>query len=281
MDILSRELRLFFLPIEGNGFYPYSLRRKALVFYVTLALLFKLFSFPLVTMFPKTDLFAAVTANSIIQLTNQAREARGIAQARENSTLNRAAEEKALDMVREKYFAHTSPQGKTPWFWFLKNGYGFKYAGENLAIDFLQADDVVKAWLTSDLHRENLLNPNYQDVGVAVVAGDLGGRLSILAVQFFGSERSPLTEISPQALHPSSASITLSKAVGFLAEPGAVYTGLALFIFLALLLATFRQTPIPVPSQALIGGILAFGVVVAMLYLPSAGSFYGFEARIF
>ena len=51
--------------------------------------------------------------------------------------LQEAAEKKAQDMIENNYFAHTSPQGKTPWHWVEESGYDYRYAGENLAINQL------------------------------------------------------------------------------------------------------------------------------------------------
>jgi len=64
-----------------------------------------------------------------------------------------------------------------------KNNYNYKYAGENLAIDFIDSSQVIEAWLNSPSHRANLLNQNYQEIGVAVVSGNLEGYETTLVVQ--------------------------------------------------------------------------------------------------
>lgn len=49
-------------------------------------------------------------------------------------------------------------------------------------------DSVVKAWMNSPTHRENLLSSRYQDIGIAVIDGSLGGRETTLVVQMFGTK---------------------------------------------------------------------------------------------
>ncbi|EKD90091.1 MAG: hypothetical protein ACD_32C00026G0001, partial [uncultured bacterium] len=90
-------------------------------------------------------------------------------------------------MFSENYWAHFAPSGKTPWDFILNAGYKFTFAGENLAKNFTSSDAVVKAWMASPTHRDNLLNPKYQDIGIAVAEGNLNGQKTILVVQEFGT----------------------------------------------------------------------------------------------
>jgi hypothetical protein len=41
--------------------------------------------------------------------------------------------------------------------------------------------------MNSPSHRENILNPNYSDIGIGVVEGSLSGADTTIIVQFFGS----------------------------------------------------------------------------------------------
>jgi len=96
-------------------------------------------------------------------------------------------------MFKNKYFSHYSPTGISPWDWIDKSGYDYYYAGENLAMNFLDTEEVIKGWLNSPSHRENLLNKDYKDMGIAVVSGDFNneGINRILVVQMFGSKAKP------------------------------------------------------------------------------------------
>jgi len=77
---------------------------------------------------------------------------------------------KARDMIDNNYFGHFSPTYGSPGQMLRKFGVNFRSAGENLS----KAGDVYKAhmlFLTSTQgHREIMLNPNYNKVGVAVVS---------------------------------------------------------------------------------------------------------------
>jgi hypothetical protein len=64
--------------------------------------------------------------------------------------------------------------------------YNYTYAGENLAMNFSEAEDALSAWLASPTHRDNILSQNYEDIGVAVVVGEINGTETTLVVQLFG-----------------------------------------------------------------------------------------------
>lgn len=130
---------------------------------------------------------SSITADNIVKLVNDARTGEGLKALQENSKLSKAAEEKAQDMIKNDYFAHNSPDNKTPWYWIEKVGYNYKYAGENLAMNFSSAEDEQKAWMKSESHRKNILNSNYQEIGVAVEEGKIDGQSTTVVVQMFGS----------------------------------------------------------------------------------------------
>jgi hypothetical protein len=128
-----------------------------------------------------------ITAKSVLVLVNKARQEKGLARLTENEKLDAAAQDKLKDMTEKKYFAHTSPAGIAPWYWFGKNNYDYKYAGENLAINFVTVENQHKAWMASPTHKKNILNSEFQEIGIAVGAGEINGETSIITVQEFGS----------------------------------------------------------------------------------------------
>ena len=92
----------------------------------------------------RTILGANIAASVLVDLTNQSRLAFNQSPLSRSSKLNEAAQMKGEDMVRRGYFAHISPDGVTPWYWFKEVGYNFLYAGENLAINFTESEGVEK-----------------------------------------------------------------------------------------------------------------------------------------
>lgn len=128
-----------------------------------------------------------VSKEEIIQLTNQERRNAGLSELAENALLDAAAEKKARDMVGNNYFAHTSPAGVDPWHWFEDVDYQYKYAGENLAMDFTSAVSVNRAWMKSPSHRDNILSDKFTEIGVAVIDGIIDEKETLVAVQLFGT----------------------------------------------------------------------------------------------
>ena len=86
-------------------------------------------------------------------------------------------------MFSKDYWAHNAPDGTTPWVFIKNTGYNYIYAGENLARGFNSASDVINAWMNSPEHRQNVLSPNYQNVGFAVATGTLSGEDTVLVVE--------------------------------------------------------------------------------------------------
>lgn len=130
---------------------------------------------------------ANIDQKKLIELTNIEREKKGLGKVTESEALDKAANLKAENMFAENYWAHFAPSGKTPWDFILGSGYHFTFAGENLAKNFYSSDEVVAAWMNSPTHRDNLLNTNYKDIGIAVVEGTLNGQKTTLVVQEFGT----------------------------------------------------------------------------------------------
>ncbi len=128
-----------------------------------------------------------ITSQKVIDLANADRKGGSLEKLTENDKLTEAAAAKAEDMITDDYFSHTAPDGTTPWRWIEKAGYDYNYAGENLAMDFVSADKMNRAWLASPTHRANILNEKYKDIGVAVREGIINGRGTIAVVQMFGS----------------------------------------------------------------------------------------------
>lgn len=133
------------------------------------------------------DSLSAIYASVLVTLTNQNRAAANVSQLKVNPILEKAAQMKADDMAAKSYFAHNTPDGKTPWYWFGLAGYEYVYAGENLAVNFEDSEDVETAWMNSRGHFLNIMNPKYTEIGIATSTGIYKGRTAIFVVQMFGA----------------------------------------------------------------------------------------------
>ena len=102
-----------------------------------------------------------------------------------NELLFSAAARHSQDMASRNYFSHTSPEGVTFTQRLAMEGYVGWAAGENIAGGQSTVSDVMGAWLSSEGHCRNIMQPLLNEVAVACVAGggygtywtmDMGGR---------------------------------------------------------------------------------------------------------
>ena len=151
---------------------------------------------------------ASISTGEMINLTNNSRTEAGLHSLLVNEKLMEAARKKADDMFEFQYFDHNSPSGLTPWDFIRSTGYDYKYAGENLAIDFVTAASAHRALMESSSHRENILNSKYTEIGIVAIEGTFNGNKSIIIVEEFGS---PLLE-------KVSGEYDLSESIEFVLE---------------------------------------------------------------
>lgn len=117
---------------------------------------------------------AEVLANQLIQLINLERSERGLDPVVPDSDelLSDVAADYACSMIEGGFFAHEDLETKsTPAKRIISSGYRASAVGENLAAGQRSAGEVVEQWMNSESHRENLLSPEWREVGVAVRAG--------------------------------------------------------------------------------------------------------------
>lgn len=133
---------------------------------------------------------AQITQDRVIELVNADRLSLGFGALTRDSQLDLAAQTKAEEMFSHNLFDHFMPDGHTPWDFIDQSDYDYAYAGENLAMGWLDTESQHEAWMNSPTHRKNILNPVYKDIGVAVVEGVLEGRETTLVVQLFGERQS-------------------------------------------------------------------------------------------
>lgn len=178
-----------FIPRKSNNHRPKILHHSSL-FIVVFLLLLSLFSFTTLKK-EKPEVLGALTdvsSEELLQLTNIERQKAGQPPLKLNDQLSVAAHNKAQNMFAGNYWAHFGPDGTTPWKFIKEANYQYVYAGENLARGFTTTEDVVDAWMKSPTHRENILSSHYEEVGFAVVKGNLGGENTVLVVEMFGGK---------------------------------------------------------------------------------------------
>ncbi len=196
MDFFRRLTDRFhhhFIPSERNDHRPHSLRRDFLLSVVALTCVIE--GFLVTSLFLQSsyrEYTAAVLESVIVSLTNEKRDAHTLAAVKNDPKLTLAAQAKANDMAARGYFAHVDPEGKQAWDWMEEAGYDYAYAGENLAAQFYDSNDVVNAWMNSPTHRANVLRPTYRDIGIGIAYGKLNGQETAFVVQLFGTTKEAL-----------------------------------------------------------------------------------------
>ncbi len=195
-----------FIPNIGNDHQPKALRARSLIVYVLIIIFIKVFvTGALFLTYPTPAEMTAVIASKMFELTNESRAAAGLGPLRLDETLTKTAQQKGEDMIARGYFAHDTPEGKKPWQWIARADYDYVYAGENLAMDFTSAEAIENAFMQSPGHKKNILNSKYQDVGIAVISGEMNGSPTDLLVVFFGTRRQNLVAAEPTAGAPKTA----------------------------------------------------------------------------
>jgi hypothetical protein len=212
-------LHHLFLPRESNNHRAKLLHHSSLLAVIAVLLLFELFLSSVRQQTGVLGINGNISIDELLALTNQKRIEKGLKPLSLNQQLSSAAVSKAQDMFSKDYWAHNSPDGLTPWVFIKGAGYDYIYAGENLARGFSSAPDVVNAWMNSPGHRDNILSPNYTEIGFAVMPGKLTGDETILVVQEFGSRSS---ESAPKEIATVAVNTPPSPTVSLLPSPTSV-----------------------------------------------------------
>ena len=182
----QRRLKLALVPHRNNQYRPHLVRRYGILV-VALAIFTLQGGYNLATSGTVLGTESNIKVDQLVSDTNKARAESGLGKLRLNKSLSAAATDKAKDMFKHQYWAHVSPDGTTPWHWFEKEGYGYAYAGENLAKNFASSGATMAAWMASPKHRDNIMNKHYSDVGFAIEDGELEGKPTTLVVALYGS----------------------------------------------------------------------------------------------
>ena len=208
-------LKHLFHPQRSNNHRPHFLHPKPVLFLSLIAVGFYQLVGLISTVHPVSGSILGYASNitvaQVIESTNAQRSASGLGVLKYNNQLGQAAVSKAQNMFSEGYWAHTSPSGAEPWDFIRSAGYRYKIAGENLARDFDSTSPMVNAWMNSPTHRANIMNPRYEEIGIAVVDGLLNGVETTLVVQMFGTPETQTAVKQPSVTVPAVAVTTQTQ----------------------------------------------------------------------
>lgn len=187
---MRNTLKKYFIPHLENNYHPHILHTKRTVFYGLIFLLAKVVVVAFVVFLP-TEVFVlpdvlAEEQRQIITLTNEVRVDLGLPALVVVKKLNNSAQYKADDMSAKEYFAHTK-NNKTVATWLEDADYKYETAGENLAVGYSTAQDIVDAWKNSPTHYVNLIDKDFKDFGVGLAGGVYNGQPTVFIAQHLAS----------------------------------------------------------------------------------------------
>lgn len=200
----------FIMEAGNNRFAPHILQQVAFGLLTLVLILSFLVSDTRFLLLRSSDwLLGAILPAVVVEKTNEARALIAAVPLKRSAVLDEAARLKAEHMSKSGYFAHYSPDGVSPWYWFEKVGYVYAHAGENLAIHFTDSKKVVDAWMDSPTHRANIESLNYLEIGVGTAKGNFEGHETIFVVQLFGTPAAPLL---PNVVESSESDVAIDIA---------------------------------------------------------------------
>jgi uncharacterized protein YkwD len=90
---------------------------------------------------------------------------------RQSAALAAVARGHAIDMAEHEYFEHQDLSGHTPADRVRASGYREKLVGENIAYGPQSPEEVVRGWLDSPGHCENIMDSRFAEMGIAYAFG--------------------------------------------------------------------------------------------------------------
>lgn len=203
---MIKTFKKYFVPHKQNNHRPHFLRGRTIFTMTILTVILLIASVIGNYAVKKIHFLASIQSAFLVDLANEDRSTLGLKDLSINDKLVEAAQMKANDMAEKSYFAHISPDGKTPWYWIKQSGYTYVYAGENLAVNFFDSEDVEDAWMNSPTHKANILNNHYTEIGIATAPGMYKGKKTTFVVQMFASpKKSAVVSTVENTLTPKRA----------------------------------------------------------------------------
>jgi uncharacterized protein YkwD len=125
--------------------------------------------------------------SKLLELTNQERKKKDLPALRHSALLSRVARAHSANMGKQADMKHEL-DGKTPFDRMRAAGYQFTRGGENIAAGdpSFGLPAVLRMWMESKPHRENILNRDFTEIGIGIADGKDGQKYY---TQVFGTPR--------------------------------------------------------------------------------------------
>jgi len=114
-------------------------------------------------------------AQEVLDLVNQERAQAQVPPIEWHDLATDAAFGHSVDMRERGFFDHTNPDGDGPGTRLRNAGVNWSSYGENIALGQHDPIEVMQAWMNSDGHRRNILDPDFTHLGIGVHTSYEGG----------------------------------------------------------------------------------------------------------
>ncbi|PIT93715.1 hypothetical protein COU00_02740 [Candidatus Falkowbacteria bacterium CG10_big_fil_rev_8_21_14_0_10_43_11] len=202
-----------FWPSVDNNYQPLLLRPKRAIGYSAFFVGIKAIAFIFAAALPLQAFMMpdvlAQQRDKILALVEQVRAEQGAGELAGNEKLRASAQAKASDMVNYQYFSHVGPEQHDLPYFLKQADYNYRFAGENLAMGFNDASSVVRAWVKSPLHYQNIIDKDFAETGMGIDGGEYQGRQTVFIANHFGS---PLVTTAKKE-QPAAGQKTKNKTV--------------------------------------------------------------------
>lgn len=179
-------IKHFFVPQKSNGFRPHAIRWQSLTLTAIISLLthasYVYFTTGQVGVLGKS---VNIDVKSLALETNKIRKKNNLNELIIDARLSSAAQKKADDMIKNNYWSHNSPTGASPWDFINNSGFSYISAGENLAKNYPDIESLISAWMSSETHRKNILNSDFNSVGFAISDGVIDTKITTIIVALY------------------------------------------------------------------------------------------------
>lgn len=109
----------------------------------------------------------------VVDLVNVERTNAGLNPLEKSPEVCVAADVRAHEIAGS--FSHTRPDGRRYRTVLADCGVSSHFSGENIAGGYRSPSEVVRAWMNSEGHKENIMNPDYTHIGVGYYADPVSG----------------------------------------------------------------------------------------------------------
>lgn len=136
-----------------------------------------------------------MNAEGIIKFSNIERDKFSFNELEINEELTELANNRIEDMQKLGYFAHTNPEGLGLKQFVGKIDYDYLIVGENLSMNYYDNEEVVAAWMDSETHRDNILRPEFDEIGIGYGDVIINNKKVFIIAMILGKEKQFLNNV--------------------------------------------------------------------------------------